>query len=210
MLELYQLTSKAMQKALVVLASRDAMLGAVYAEFGVPPLWGRPENFATLVHIILEQKVSLNSAESVMKRVRSYCPDMQTATFLQVPEGSLREAGMSASKVSYCRSIAQSIESGDLNLSDLHSLTDDEVICKLTQIRGIGPWSAGVYLMMAMKRPDAWASGDRALAVSYAECAAVKDVPQYVVLDKYAEAWNPYRGTAARLLWHAYLKRRSR
>lgn len=207
---MYQLTGDTMHKALSVLAEKDAMLDAVYKEFGVPPLWDRPENFATLVHIILEQKVSLNSAEAVMRRVRNCCPGMEPAKFLRVPESALRKAGVSASKVSYCVSIATSIESGALCLSGLRALEDNVVIEKLTQVRGIGPWSAGVYLMMAMKRPDAWASGDRALAVSYAECAGLDDAPEYAKLDGLAQAWKPHRATAARLLWHAYLRRRNR
>jgi DNA-3-methyladenine glycosylase II len=80
---------------------------------------------------------------------------------------------------------------------------------QLIAVRGIGPWTAGVYLLMAMRRPDAWASGDRALAVSLAECDALPGVPSYAELDERAEFWRPYRGAAARVLWHAYLSRRA-
>lgn len=205
---MYQLTDSSMRDALEELCYRDTMLASVYDQFGVPPLWRRTQTFATLVHIILEQKVSLSSANAVMLRVSAACPGMQPAQFLQVPETLLRDAGVSQSKVSYCRSIAQSLVERSLSLQGLRKLDDQQIIDKLTAIRGIGPWTAGVYLMMALKRPDAWASGDRALAVSYAECASLEEVPTYPELDAVANQWSPHRATAARLLWHAYLQKR--
>lgn len=207
---MYQLTDDTMGQALDELSRRDALLACLYQEFGAPPLWGKPQSFATLVNIILEQKVSLASAQAVMRRVLNTCPGMQPTDFLAIPDEPLREAGLSASKLSYCRSIAQSLVDGSLSLPKLRKLDDVEVIDKLTQVRGVGPWTAGVYLMMAMRRPDAWASGDRALVVSYAERAKLEEVPSYPELDVIAASWAPHRGTAARLLWHAYLQKRNR
>ena len=207
---MYQLTDSSMRAALDELCNRDPLLASVYKQFGVPPLWRRPQSFATLVHIILEQKVSLTSANAVMLRVRAACPGMQPARFLQVPESALRDAGLSQSKVSYCRSVAQRLAERSLSLPGLRKLDDHQIIDTLTEVRGIGPWTAGVYLMMALRRPDAWASGDRALAVSYAECASLAEVPTYAELDAAANLWSPYRATAARLLWHAYLQKRNR
>lgn len=199
-----------MQEALQVLCGRDELLADIFERYGQPPLWARTQTFATLVHIILEQKVSLASAEAVMQRVQLACPGMKPDDFLAIPEAALRSAGVSASKVSYCQSIARSLVEGDLSLVALRKLGDDAVIEKLTKVRGIGPWTAGVYLMMALRRPDAWASGDRALVVSYAECASLDQVPGYAELDNIASRWAPHRATAARLLWHAYLKKRKR
>lgn len=199
-----------MREALSLLASRDALLASLHREYGVPPLWDRPQSFATLVHIILEQKISVASAQAVMQRVRIACPGMQPSQFLKVPETVLREAGVSGRKVSYCQSIAQSLANGKLSLPKLRNFSDEEVVNALTGVRGIGPWTAGVYLMMALRRSDAWASGDRALAVSYCECAKLDRVPSYAELDEIARAWMPHRGTAARLLWYAYLQKRDR
>lgn len=199
-----------MQDSLQVLSDRDKLLAEIYQQFGKPPLWARPQSFATLVHIILEQKVSLASANAVMTRVRTICPGMKPSAFLLVTENQLYKAGVSARKVVYCQSIARCLVNRELILPGLRKLDDNEVIETLTSIKGIGPWTAGVYLMMALRRPDAWASGDRALAVSYAECARLDEVPSYAELDDIASAWIPYRATAARLLWHAYLKKRNR
>lgn len=197
-----------MQAALHELALQDKHIRCLYEQYGVPPLWSRPQNFATLVHIILEQKVSLASADAVMRRVRHVCPGMKPLDFLKVDVDLLQDAGMSRSKISYCQSIAERLASKQLQLAALRKLPDQSVIEQLTMIKGIGPWTAGVYLMMALRRPDAWASGDRALAVSYQESAELACVPSYPELDKIARYWSPHRGSVARLLWHAYLTRR--
>lgn len=203
------LTRDSLLQAVTTLADRDPLMRALLARHGAPPLWQRTQNFGTLVHIILEQKVSLASARAVMLRVQELCPGMQPSLFLQVPESALRDAGISARKVSYCRSIAMALHSGELDLKRLRQCTDEQVMQQLTAIRGIGPWTAGVYLLMAMRRPDAWASGDRALAVSLAESDSLAQVPAYEELDRRADSWRPYRAAAARLLWHAYLSRRA-
>lgn len=187
---------------------QDQLLHSLYQQFGYPPLWQRPQSFATLVHIVLEQKVSLASALAVMQRLRHLDPLFSPESFLRLPERAVREAGVSERKLSYCRSIAKALLARQPSLAALRHLSDDEVIRSLCAIRGVGPWSAGVYLLMAMRRQDAWASGDRALAVSFWESAGCEHVPDYAELDQHAQRWRPYRGAAARLLWHAYLQRR--
>jgi len=205
---LYQLTDELIAQAIPTLCAKDSMFKHIYQRYGVPPLWGREENFATLVHIVLEQKVSLASASALMKRVESLCPSMQPHRFLDIDEAALRNAGLSGTKVACCCAIAQNLANGELSLEALRQLDDNAVIARLTRIRGIGPWTAGVYLMMALKRADAWASGDRALAVSYADCAALDSIPSYPELDAIAQSWQPLRAVAARMLWHAYLCKR--
>ncbi|MGQ7847975.1 DNA-3-methyladenine glycosylase family protein [Granulosicoccus sp. 3-233] len=202
------LTRDSLDHAIRILAERDPLMSSLLRQFGMPPMWQRSQNFSTLVHIVLEQKVSLASARAVMQRVQELCPGMSAELFLQVSEQALRDAGISARKVSYCRSIAMALHGGELDLKRLRQRSDEEVMRQLTAIRGIGPWTAGVYLLMAMRRPDAWASGDRALAVSLAECEELETVPSYADLDQRASGWQPYRAAAARLLWHAYLSRR--
>ncbi|ASJ71407.1 DNA-3-methyladenine glycosylase family protein [Granulosicoccus antarcticus] len=203
------LTRNTLAIAVQALTREDPLICGLVRQYGMPPLWQRSQSFATLVHIILEQKVSLASAKAVMLRVQKLCPQMNHKQFLGVSEQRLRQVGISERKLSYCRSIAEAIDTGELDLSHLRRCTDAQVMDALTSIRGIGPWSAGVYLLMALRRPDAWASGDRALVVSLAECADLPAVPGYAELDQWAERWRPYRAAAARVLWHAYLSRRS-
>lgn len=199
------LSKKAITKALTELSKKDAFVQRLFAKNGAPPLWARPQTFDTLVLIVLEQKVSLASARAVMQRVRALQGMLEPQAFLDIPTALLRTAGVSERKVSYCRSIAEALVDKNLVLNKLNAQSDQQVMDTLAAIRGIGPWTAGVYLMMALKRPDAWASGDRALQVSYAEQMALDTPPNYAELDQIAEQWKPYRGSVARLLWHAYL-----
>lgn len=178
--------------------------------YGFPPLWKRSQSFETLVHIVLEQKVSLASAKAVMNRVIAHCPSMEANEFLKIDTVTLKNAGVSTRKISYCQSIAISLIDGHLKLRSLRYKSDEEVMQQLTEIRGIGPWTAGVYLLMAMRRPDSWASGDRALVLSYAQSADLAHVPNYADFDCIAERWRPHRAAAARVLWHAYLSRLSK
>ena len=205
---MYQsLTRETLLPAVTSLCAQDSLMNSLVEEFGPPPLWQRTQSLETLIHVVLEQKVSLASAKAVMLRVKKLAPSLSPMEFLAVPESALRDAGVSERKVSYCRSIAEAMVSGELDLKALRRCSNDEVMQSLIRIRGIGPWTAGVYLLMAMRRSDAWASGDRALVVSYAQCTGAKDIPSYPELDDIAKRWAPYRGVAARVLWHAYLSR---
>lgn len=203
-----RMTRKALAAGAGILARRDSVLAGLLDEFGVPPLWQRTQSLRSLVHIILEQKISLISARAVMQRLDLLCPEFSPSAFLALDTTELRKIGFSAAKVGYCQSVAQAIDSGALNLAGLRHQAESDVHDTLLRVRGVGPWTAGVYIMMAMGRPDAWASGDRALAVSVYESWQLTDIPSYAELDSLAAAWQPWRGVAARVLWHAYLSRR--
>lgn len=205
---MHTLDRQSLQKAVLQLAASDPVLKALHERWGFPPLWRRDPSFRTLVTIVMEQKISLASARAVMTRITALCRPFTPARFLALDPMALREAGASHAKIDYCRSIAEALLTRRLVLKDLTSLDDTAVMDRLIAVRGIGPWTAGVYLTMALCRTDAWASGDRALAVSVAESWDLSEVPDYAALDTRAEAWQPYRGAAARLLWHAYLQRR--
>lgn len=199
-----------LEEACHSLASEESVFESLLHEYGVPPLWAREEGFRSLAHIVLEQKISLASALAVFERVDALCPEFTAEAFQDVPELKLREAGVSGSKVGYCRDIATAIVSGELPLGALSTYSDDAVRTKLTAVRGIGPWTAGVYLMMALRRSDVWPPGDRALAVGAQEAFDLDEVPRYPELDAMAAAWSPHRAAAARMIWHGYLKRRGR
>lgn len=200
---------KRLGEAVRGLCDRDPVFADVHRQWGEPPLWRRPASFRTLVMIIMEQKISLASARAVMQRLEDVCIPFTAARFLALDMDAVRAAGVSNAKIQYCRSIAEAMLRRQLMLTSLSALGDEAVIERLVQVHGIGPWTAGVYLTMVLCRQDAWASGDRALAVSVAEIWGLDDVPSYPELDERAQAWRPYRGAASRLLWHAYLSRRA-
>lgn len=190
------------------LARRDPGLAAIVARHGPPPLWDRPPGFPTLVHIILEQQVSLASARAAFDRLVAATDPLTPAAFLRLSDGDLLAIGFSRQKARYSRALAASILDGSLDLDALTVLPDDDVRAALEAVPGIGRWTSTIYLLMVLGRPDAWPTGDIALATAVADVKGLPTRPDPDVLARIGEAWRPWRSVAARLLWHDYLARR--
>jgi DNA-3-methyladenine glycosylase II len=204
------LDESALRRGAAELADTDPRLGRLFALNGVPPLWERTEGFATLVKIVLEQQVSLDSAAAAYANLEEVVGEVNPDGFLELDDERLRSIGFSRQKAAYCRGLAEGIGSGEIDLGELGSLDDDRAYRYLTSIRGVGPWTADVYLLFALRRPDIWPHGDRALVVSMAEHLPLDDVPDYDMAGSMADRWRPWRSVAARMLWHAYLAKRGR
>lgn len=192
------------------LCRRDSHLAAAVEEFGTPETWERPGGYATLLLFILEQQVSLASARAVYDRLTTLTGELTPATLMAVDDDGLRSAGFSRQKIGYARALAQEVISHGVDLDSLPSRRDDEVCSALMAVAGIGPWTAEVYLLACLGRPDVWPVGDRALQVSAAETLGLDQPPDAKELQALGERWRPHRSAAARLLWHAYLARRGR
>ena len=203
------LTQKTLALAARELAARDQLLAKIHATYGDPPLWQRATGFRTLVHIILEQQVSLSSAKSMLLRLETAIGPFTPERFLELGEMRLRELGVTRQKSSYLLHLSESIVGGRLNFRGLARMSDDQVLVQLTGIKGIGLWSANIYLLMAMRRADIWPAGDLALAVAIKELKGLATKPAVEELDAIAEAWRPHRAVAARMLWQYYLGRKS-
>lgn len=199
------LSGKSLLETTQILADRDPDFARILDHYGPPPLWDRRPGFATLLRIILEQQVSLASAEAMYRRLEEQLRALTPPTVLAAGPAGLRALGVTRQKSAYFINIARAVENRELNLHELEQLDDGLVFAKLTSIKGIGPWTAGIYLLMALCRPDAWPSGDIALLTAYQNLKGLLYRPASVQLDQVAEAWRPHRATAARLLWHFYL-----
>ena len=204
------LDQAALAEGVEVLAGRDERLGRLRDRNGVPPLWGRTGGFATLVKIVLEQQVSLDSAAAAYANLERAIGTVEPTAFLTLGDAELKRIGFSRQKAGYCRGIAEQSVSGTLDFDDLGSRTDREARSRLLEVKGIGPWTADVYLLFALRRPDVWPNGDRALVVSMAESLPLDEIPNYHDAARLAASWQPWRSVAARLLWHAYLIKRDR
>jgi DNA-3-methyladenine glycosylase II len=191
------------------LAARDQLLDNILATFGDPPLWRRATGFRTLVHIILEQQVSLSSAKSMLLRLEAAIQPFTPERFLELGDLHLRRLGVTRQKSSYLLHLSATLVSGELRLRSLARMSDDQVLVRLTGIKGIGSWSANIYLLMAMRRADIWPAGDLALAVALKELKGLAVRPSPEELELIAEAWRPHRAVAARMLWQYYLGRKS-
>jgi DNA-3-methyladenine glycosylase II len=189
------------------LESNDRMLQSVVAQFGPPPLWEREQGFATLIFIILEQQVSLASAKAAYDKLLMHMDPLTPDGFLDLTDDQLKGFGFSRQKTSYGRQLANAILDKSLDLAKLADLDDDEAKGQLTQVKGIGSWSADIYLLRALGRPDIWPSGDLALAVAVQRLKGLAARPSPKELDSMSRAWKPWRAVAARMLWLYYLKK---
>lgn len=202
-----QLTPARLHAQVDVLVQGDAVLRRVVAQHGYPPLWQRPPGFATLIHIILEQQVSLASAKTAFDKLQAALGVVTPEGVLSLSDAALKAIGFSRQKARYARALAQAVMGGELVLEQLAALSDSAVRAHLTRLPGIGDWTASIYLMMALGREDIWPQGDVALAVSYSRLYGVNERLSGAALAERALGWRPYRSAAAQLLWHAYLSR---
>jgi DNA-3-methyladenine glycosylase II len=202
------LTENTLAVAARELAARDEMLAGIHSTYGDPPLWRRATGFTTLVHIILEQQVSLKSAKAMLVRLQGVIEPFTPERFVELGYDYLRSLGVTRQKSAYLIDLSTSIVNGQLSFTKLGRMSDDEARLALTRIKGIGLWSADVYLLMAMLRADIWPAGDLALAVAMKELKGLAARPGPIELEQWAEQWRPHRAVAARMLWQYYLGRR--
>jgi DNA-3-methyladenine glycosylase II len=199
------LNEDGLSRAVRILARRDPDLRGVVKKFGAPPLWARESGFSTLLHIILEQQVSLASARAAHNKLLEVASPLTPQQFLRLDDATLKTVGFSRQKTAYGRNLAQSMVEGFLNLDALSLMDDAAVRAELIKIKGIGRWTADIYLLMVLRRPDIWPTGDLALAVAAQKVKRLRTRPTPDELEKMSTAWSPWRAVAARILWHYYL-----
>src|SRR5215212_10531282 len=205
-----RLDGASLARGVRALAKVDRDLARVVRECGAPPMWEREPGFPALVLTILEQKISLDSARAVFDRLLALAPKLTPCALLALGDESLRLAGFSRQKALYCKLAARSIVEGHLDLDALESLDDDAARAALVSLKGVGPWTADVYLLRCLNRPDAWPSGDLALQIAAQQVKRLDARPTPAELDALAESWRPWRSVAARILWTHYLNRAGR
>lgn len=187
------------------LADIDTDLEAVLNEFGAPPMWSRDPGFPTLIYIVLEQQVSLASAKAAFEQLKKSVPELSPSNFLKLDDRILRKIGFSRQKTEYCQNIAIAIEERTLPIDEFAHMPDNRIRSELQKIKGIGPWTADIYLLMALNRPDIWPVGDLALISAIQK---VKNLPERPTAEEFkmlGDPWKPWRAVAARILWHHYL-----
>ena len=190
------------------LCATDPDLAAIVERHGLPEFWAREPGLPTLVLLILEQQVSLASARAAYDRLVTRLEELTTEGILRSTDAELRTDGFSRQKTRYVRALATAIEDGSLDLELVGALDDDGVRSALVALPGIGPWTAEVYLLSALRRPDTWPVGDIALQEAARRARRLETRPSPEELGAIGEAWRPHRASAARLLWHLYLSER--
>jgi DNA-3-methyladenine glycosylase II len=207
MKETRPLTDASLGRAVSRLASLDRDFEPIAKAFDTPPLFESEPGFATLVRIMLGQQVSTASAMAIYERLVAAASPLTPASLLALDDDALRRAGFSRQKVDYVRNLARAIESGELDLGALALEADEVVRAKLLSLRGVGPWTAEMYLLRALRRSDAFPAGDLALQIAAQEIKRLPVRPSARELEELAESWRPLRSVAARMLWQHYLHR---
>ena len=187
------------------LAAADRDLAAIIRTYGYPPMWNRPNSFETLVHIILEQQVSLASALAALNKLRERIGEITPKKVLLLSDEELKACYFSRQKTGYVRCLAESIANGHLNLQSFADLPDEEVRTTLTALKGIGNWTVDVYLIFVLQRADIFPLGDLAAVNALKSLLNLPPHTHRDALLPIIDRWRPRRTIATMLLWHYYL-----
>ncbi|MDE0463992.1 MAG: hypothetical protein OXH93_16360 [Caldilineaceae bacterium] len=198
------LSQDTLNEGLQFLSARDTDLAGVLTQHGPPDLRSQPPGFPALLKIILGQQVSRSSAASTYQRLCDAIGPPEPASFQSLDDEALRAIGFSRQKSRYGRELASAILDGRLQLDRLADRNDDDVRAALTALPGIGPWSAEIYLLFALRRSDAWPASDLGIIVGAQKVKGLPARPSRQELDAMAENWRPWRGLATFILWHGY------
>jgi len=198
------LTTEQLTEAMDVLAAREPAFAVALDRIGYPPPRISARGFATLLRTIIGQQVSVTSAQSTWNRLEGIVGDLtDPANITGATDEQLRAAGLSRQKASYARSLSALVTSGELDLANLPE-DDEEAIAKLVAVKGIGRWSAEIYLLFAEGRTDIWPAGDLAVQIEIGRILGHDARPSEKLTRELAEAWRPHRGAAAIFAWHHY------
>jgi DNA-3-methyladenine glycosylase II len=188
----------------------EPIFNAILGTAGPPRFRRRRNGFGTLLHIILEQQVSIDAAAKMYHRLVGLCFPLSPAAFLELDDTTLRSCGFSRQKMGYARDLAAAVERGDFDFARLAAAQDEVAVAQLLALRGIGRWSAEIYLLFALGRSDIWPAADLGLQLAIAERLGLGSRPAEAELRLRGEAWRPWRSVAACLFWQSYLHARGR
>ena len=190
------------------LGRKDKDLKGILKTYGYPPLWSRTASFATLIHIILEQQVSLASALAAFNKLKKKLGDITPEKILALSDEEMRACYFSRQKTIYAKHLAMEIDSGRLNLDALSILPDHLIREQLKQIKGIGDWTVDVYLLFALKRTDIFPVGDLAMINAFRDIKQLTNEVKREHIIEMVKPWQPYRSIGTILLWHHYIQKR--
>lgn len=197
-------TDAVLKRGLAALAKLDPVMARLATEGVTPQLRKRPPGFEGLAWIVVGQQVSTASATAIWGRLRAILEPATPEVFLRLSDESLRAVGLSAGKVRTLRTVATDIIVGRLPMDELHTLPADEAHSLLTRVKGVGPWTADIYLLFCLGHPDAFPSGDLAVQEAARLAYGLEQRPNAKALNALAERWRPWRGVAAKVLWAYY------
>ncbi len=198
-----RLTRASLTESLESLRSRDSDVARVLDAHGPPTTRRRPHGFDTLLRIVVGQQLSTKAAATICGRVQRAMGDASTPeSLLRLRKTTLQNAGLSRQKIEYVRGLARALESGELNLRAMSKQTDQQVVEAITALKGFGIWSAQMYLIFALRRPDVWPRDDLGVRVGVQRIKQLAERPTADETHALAEPWAPHRSAMALLAWH--------
>jgi DNA-3-methyladenine glycosylase II len=197
-------TESQLSAAIGALAENCEIMRAIYTRTGVPPLRDFSADFAGLAKIVTGQQLSVASAAAIWSRVAAAIQPFDAARIVAMPDSALAAFGLSGAKIRTLKAVASAIADDGFDVAALAHVTDAEAIEQLTSLHGIGPWTADIYLLFALRRADAFPAGDLAVQLAVQRLMKLQERPTPSKLTAIAERWRPWRGAAARLLWADY------
>lgn len=195
------------QKDVEFLLEKDKIIREIYASYGSPPNWERSPDFISLSKIILEQQVSLSSAKAHFERLNAYLKEFNPENILKLSDKEMRNCHISWQKAKYLRNLSEAINNQELILNELIGLDEPRIRARLTSIKGIGNWTADVYLLFCLQHKDIFPIGDIAVVNTIKKLYEVSTREEILLI---AETWKPYRSLATYFMWHHYLSVRGR
>jgi DNA-3-methyladenine glycosylase II len=201
-------TQAQMEAAVAHLSSQGAepIMAELVARFGPLHLSRTDDYFSTLVESIASQQLSSKVADTITKRIRALMGDnerIEVASVLAVPDQALRDAGLSWGKVRYVKDLAQKVADGEVHLESISQMTNEDAVAELVKVKGIGRWTAEMFLMFSLARPDVMAVGDYGLQSAIKRLYSLSDLPKPAQMQELAEPWRPFRSYASLYLWRA-------
>jgi DNA-3-methyladenine glycosylase II len=196
-----------MQEAIQYLSEKDAIFKQIIEKYGMPTIPKRPQGFGTLVLLILEQQVSIDSAKSTFLKLKAKIKNLEPESLLSISDEEYRSIGVSRQKTTYIKALSHSILNNHIDIESLSTKSSQQVREELIKIKGIGNWTIDVYLMFSLQAPDVIPLGDIAVVNTIKE---LLDIHNKEEMEKYVAKWSPYRSIATFLLWHYYLNKRNR
>lgn len=192
---------------LKILLEKDKILSGIHEQYGVPPNWQRDPGFITLCKIILEQQVSLESARAHFNKLNDFLGEFSPEAILKLSDDEMRNCFISRQKAKYLRELSEAVVSGKLNLEEIHNSEEKEIREQLTSIKGIGNWTADIYLLFCLQHKNIFPIGDIAVIHSMKELYQISSKEEILEIS---ESWQPFRSLATYFMWHYYLKKRGR
>lgn len=195
---------RALAKSMAALAAADPDVAEWVAKIGLPAPRIRPRGFEGFLRAIVAQQVSTAAASGIWRRIEEGLGDVAAPALLACDDAKLRGFGLSRQKTAYARGLAAAVADGTLDFEALHHAPDEEAIASITRLKGLGRWSAEIYLLFALQRPDVWPANDLALQEAMRVLKRLRSRPDEKRLRKLGEPWRPHRSAGALFLWHVY------